>query len=184
MSHHYDEINRAWETVDTGETGDWKSIPRFERTIRTFDSGATRSPMKDKLEYEGFLSPLVIRRFAEYMHKHRKQEDGKLRDADNWQKGMPLDSYIDSGWRHFMDWWLSHRGYNQSTHSSSRVEEALCALMFNVMGYLHELLKEKHEIRSTEEERRRGESEEGYLLDRFAAKSDDPPYRVGFEAKD
>lgn len=107
--------------------------------MREFDTGATRNVDVGQLDYEGFLSPLVLQRFGEFMHKHRVQADGKLRDSDNWQKGMPLDSYMKSGWRHFMDWWLAHRGYS----CRDGIEDALCALLFNVQGYLHEKLKQK-----------------------------------------
>jgi hypothetical protein len=103
--------------------------------MREFDTGATRDDDENKYDYEGFLSPLVVERFAEYMMKHQKQSDGKLRASDNWQKGIPKDAYIKSGFRHFMDWWKAHRGHDVDKH------EALCALMFNVMGYLHEDLK-------------------------------------------
>ena len=108
-------------------------------TKRTFDTGATRDTGNNKLKYEGFLSPAVIKRFAEYMHKNRVQSDGTLRDPDNWQKGIPKDVYTDSGWRHFMDWWCFQRGLS----TEENIEDALCGLMFNTMGYLHELLKEK-----------------------------------------
>jgi len=37
-----------------------------------------------------------------------------------------------------MDWWLEHRGQA----SREGVEDAICALLFNVQGYLHEHLKE------------------------------------------
>ena len=107
--------------------------------IRKFESGATRDGVEGKFDYEGFLSPLVLERFGEYMHKHRLQTDKTLRDSDNWMRGIPKDVYIKSGWRHFMDWWKEHRKLG----SRDGVEESLCALMFNVMGYLHELLKEK-----------------------------------------
>jgi hypothetical protein len=39
-------------------------------------TGATRNLDEDKLDYEGFLSPYVLRRFAAYMHEHRKTPDG------------------------------------------------------------------------------------------------------------
>jgi hypothetical protein len=110
-----------------------------EDKMREFDTGATRDTDEDKFDYEGFLSPIVIKRFGEYMHKHRKQADGKLRDSDNWQKGIPKKAYIKSAIRHFHDWWMEHRGYE----SNEGIEEALCALLFNVQGYLHEHLKEK-----------------------------------------
>lgn len=106
---------------------------------RTFETGATRDTDQGKFDYEGFLSPLVLRRFGEYMHKHRHQSDGKLRDSDNWQKGIPLEVYMKSMWRHFMDLWLHHR--NRWQLANEDIEEALCGLMFNIQGYLHEALK-------------------------------------------
>jgi hypothetical protein len=106
--------------------------------VRTFDTGATRDSDETKPDYEGYLSPAVLVRFGEYMTEHRKQADGALRASDNWQKGIPRAAYIKSAWRHFMDWWRAHR-----SESPALVEEACCALMFNVMGYLHEHLKEQ-----------------------------------------
>ena len=105
--------------------------------MRTFDTGATRDTETGKFDYEGFLSPLVVRRFGAYMHAHRIQADGTLRDSANWQKGIPKDVYIKSAWRHFVDWWLMHR----SCKDRRGVEDALCGLLFNVQGYLHELLR-------------------------------------------
>lgn len=107
--------------------------------IRVFESGANRNPDTDKLDYEGFLSPLVLQRYAEYMHKNRRLANGDLRDSDNWQKGIPQDSLMKSGFRHFVDWWQNHRG----VPAREDVEEACCGLLFNVMGYLHNYLKEK-----------------------------------------
>jgi hypothetical protein len=105
--------------------------------IRKFNTGATRDGDKEKFDYEGFLSPLVLDRFAAYMHKHRVQPDGNLRASDNWQKGIPLDAYMKSGFRHFMDWWRQHRGEVRQDY----LEDSLCALLFNVQGYLHEIIK-------------------------------------------
>ena len=103
--------------------------------MRVFETGATRDGDADKLDYEGFLSPRVLERYARYMHKHRQQTDGKLRDSDNWQKGIPRSAYMKSAWRHFMDVWTRWRsGY----FDVPETEEALCALLFNVMGLLHE----------------------------------------------
>ena len=67
--------------------------------IRTFNTGATRDSDEGKLDFEGFLSPLVIERYAEYLNAHRVQSDGKLRDSDNWQNGMGLSVYMKSLWR-------------------------------------------------------------------------------------
>jgi hypothetical protein len=108
--------------------------------IRTFETGATRDTDEGKLDYEGFLSPRVLQRYARYMHEHRKQSDGSLRASDNWQKGIPPDQYMKSMFRHFMEVWWLHRKLPPTVGVT--LEQALCALMFNVMGYLHEHLKE------------------------------------------
>ena len=108
--------------------------------MRKFETGATRDVDEDKYDYEGFLSPLVMERFAEYMDKHRTQADGDLRDSDNWQKGIPKEAYMKSGWRHFMDWWKEHRGIK----SQEGKEQAICAVIFNAQGYLYEILKDKN----------------------------------------
>lgn len=119
-------------------------------TQRTFITGSTRDTAQDKIDYEGFLSPMVLKRFAEYMHVHRVQSDGILRDSDNWQKGIPMTVYMKSAWRHFMDWWRLHRKIlilekidPAISIDPTALEEALCALMFNTMGYLFEILKAK-----------------------------------------
>jgi hypothetical protein len=108
---------------------------------RTFDTGANRDVDDNKLDYEGFLSPLVLHRFAEYMHKKRKLSDGSQRASDNWQKGIPKEAYIKSGARHFLDWWLDWRDLEDL--SVEELEDTLCGLMFNTMGFLMETLKEK-----------------------------------------
>lgn len=106
--------------------------------IRRFETGSTRDTDEGKLDFEGFLSPRVLERYAQYMNKHRHLPDGSLRDSDNWQAGIPKDVYMKSGFRHFFDWWKEHRGIP----SREGIEDALCALMFNAMGYLNEYLKE------------------------------------------
>ena len=113
--------------------------------MRNFDSGATRDYDTNKNDYEGFLHPLVIERYGNYMTKHRVQADGKLRDSDNWQKGIPKDAYIKSLWRHFLDVWFIHRGFqrfDKQRNEEITMDEALCAILFNVMGYLYEVLKD------------------------------------------
>ena len=107
---------------------------------RVFDTGASRDSDEGKLDYEGFLSPFVLKRFAEYMHENRRMKDGTMRASDNWQKGIPLDAYMKSAWRHFHDWWGWHRGL-----TDDGAEDAICGLLFNAMGYLHCLLVEEQQ---------------------------------------
>ena len=109
--------------------------------MREFATGATRDGDETKLDYEGFLSPLVIERFGQYMHEHRKQADGELRSSDNWQKGIPRYEYLKSGWRHFFDLWKFYRASLRGEVVPRKlVEDAACALFFNIQGYLHEWL--------------------------------------------
>ena len=118
--------------------------------MRYFSTGATRDVDDNKLDFEGFLDPDVIQRYGEFMHIKRYQEDGKLRSADNWQKGIPLSAYMKSLWRHFLAVWLNHRHLVMSEfwgdfpEDREQVEEDLCALLFNAMGYLSEVLKDRN----------------------------------------
>lgn len=112
--------------------------------IRKFDTGATRTADNTRDDPEGYMSPLVEQRFSQYMTKHRFQSDGSIRASDNWQKGMPFDTYIKGAKRHLQHWWLRHRGWPvRDALAGMDIEEDLCALLFNVQGYLHELLKLK-----------------------------------------
>lgn len=107
--------------------------------MRTFSSGATRHQDHSKLDYEGFLDPKVLERYAEYMNKNRVQADGNVRESDNWQKGIPKDVYMKSLLRHMMAMWKHHRAGQVD-------EDEICAILFNTMGYLHEELKEKQQV--------------------------------------
>src|SRR3989304_920804 len=86
--------------------------------VRKFDSGAVRDLDKDKFDIEGFLNPLVLHRYFEYMHKHRNMSNGEKRDSDNWQLlfgEKHLDVCIKSLLRHAFDLWLHHREYDEKT---------------------------------------------------------------------
>lgn len=113
--------------------------------VRRFESGATRDTDQNKLDFEGFLNPLVDESFALFMHKHRVQPGGGLRSADNWQKGIPKDVYMKSLFRHFQHLRLLHRGYEARNEKGNLVtlEGTLNAIRFNTQGYLLETLKEE-----------------------------------------
>jgi hypothetical protein len=111
--------------------------------MREFDTGATRNEDGDKLDYEGFLAPEVLQAYAMYMHGHRQQDDGSIRDADNWQKGIPIKQYMKSLVRHTLDLWAMHRGAQRFDEKGQPFTKLkLCmAILFNAMGYAFELLK-------------------------------------------
>lgn len=111
---------------------------------RLFDSGANRDTDLDKLDYEGFLHPMVLEAYAMYMHDHRQLSDGTMRSADNWQKGMPREEYMKSLLRHVMDLWMMHRGHMAIRHETGRpveMYEALGGILFNAMGYWYQWLE-------------------------------------------
>ena len=132
------------------ETRDYESIDAdtaYQATedngkMRRFASGASRDSGEGKLQYDKFLSPLVLKAYAEFMHTKREMPDGP-RQGDNWQKGIPMEVYMGSMSRHYMDTWLINRGYHGAVEDD--LVTTLVALMFNVHGMLHEVLKEKSE---------------------------------------
>ncbi len=109
-------------------------------TLRTFDTGATRDTAEGKLEPWGFTSALVEKAYSEYMHSHRTQTDGTLRDSDNWKKGIPFNEYKKSLSRHVLDLRLIFEGFPEEAREQDLVR-VLCAVKFNVDGLLFEYLK-------------------------------------------
>ncbi len=112
---------------------------------RVFKTGASRDSDEGKLDYEGFLSPLALACYAQYMHKHRHLPGGTLRASDNWQKGIPRSAYMKSLWRHLIQVWCWHRipDICVAEDEGETLESGLCGVIFNAMGYLHEVEKEK-----------------------------------------
>ncbi len=106
---------------------------------RVFKTGASRNDDSEKLDMEAFNSPIVDRRYGEFMHKNRIQPNGEMRSGDNWQLGITRDAYMKSAVRHVTDWRLVHRGYEPVDKTD--IEEILCAVIFNASGYLFEILK-------------------------------------------
>lgn len=113
--------------------------------IREFKgSKATRDTDEDKLDVEGFISPLVLEAYAKYMHKNRFMKDGTVRDSDNWQ-GLFGDKHqavcMQSLTRHFMDLWLLHRGHE----AREDIDSALAGIMFNTMAIWYKILKDREQ---------------------------------------
>lgn len=106
--------------------------------MREFETGATRDSSHGKPDYEGYLSPLVLAAFGEYMLRHQETANGP-RESDDWQRGIPMDVYMKSLLRHVFALWALHRG----EESSETVEDSACAILFNTQGYLLEHLKQK-----------------------------------------
>jgi hypothetical protein len=119
---------------------DEAAIPSLQKEvqppIRTFSTGATRDTDTNKIDFDGFLCPLVLERYAEYMHANRRMADGSMRDSSNWKAGIPQDVYRKSGWRHFFSFWK----HCLSGNKPLAIVDA-CGILFNTMGWMHEELK-------------------------------------------
>lgn len=142
-----DELNRCIAQRGQGflaTLGELDWITELHRLLyeeddvaRVFETGATRDTDDNKLDFEGFLSPLALERYAQYMHENRRMSDGTLRSSDNWQKGIPMGAYLKSLWRHFFAVWKAHR----VGRGLVAAQDDICGLLFNAMGLLHEVLK-------------------------------------------
>jgi hypothetical protein len=112
------------------------------KEIRQFETGGTRDTNDGKFDYESFNHPLVDKRYAAYMHKHRTLLDGTLRGGDNWQKMFGekhTDVCIKSLCRHVVDARLIHRG----CRGEQTLEDDLCAIIFNAKAYLLKLVLDR-----------------------------------------
>jgi len=138
--HHFNTKAEAQKAADLYEAKQSQTVPE----TRQFESGATRDTATGKLSYVKALSPIVLRRYLQYMLAHRKQSDGTMRDFDNWKNGIPQDTYLDGLVRHCVDLWLLMDGFDaQDNHGPCNLEDLLCAIVFNASGALHELLKKE-----------------------------------------
>lgn len=136
------EVDVIYPLINTAKNGEKLNI------IRQFSTGATRDTDINKLGYSGFLSPIVLKAFAEYMNKNRVMADGSIRQPDNWQKLFGEhheDVCMDSLLRHIMDVWLINRDF--SKESREDIKTALCAIMFNAQAYLFKILKDEYDNR-------------------------------------
>lgn len=149
------DIRECWKFAKAGshfceyhQPSDIKQISTVQSALSQtdqFSTGATRDTDVEKLDPEGFLSPIAILRFCQYMHRCRTLPDGSKRSSDNWQLGIPVKRYMKSLKRHVEELHLYHRGFwvkPTNPKDPQNVEEILCAIFFNTQGMLHEILKE------------------------------------------
>lgn len=108
------------------------------RSTRAFDTGATRDVDHDKIDPEAAIAPIVLTLYCQYMKACQIMPDGSRRQDDNWQRGMPRESYMKSGARHFLEWWQQHRAAEPNSY---KLVIALFGIMFNVQGYILELAR-------------------------------------------
>jgi len=87
---------------------------------QNFTSGAVRDTQTGKGRYD-LLSPLTIKRLAQLY------ERGAIKyEPRNWEKGIPISRYVDSGIRHFFNYL-----------EGERTEDHPAAVMWNAGGIIH-----------------------------------------------
>lgn len=122
--------------------------------MRKFEGGATRDSDDFKFDYEGFTHPLVEHSFAAYMHAHRKQADGAMRDSDNWQQGFgePEENALiclKSLKRHVQDLHLMLRGVSVVDERGEPItmEDCYNSIRFNAQAGLYGFIRDRKEVR-------------------------------------
>lgn len=84
-----------------------------------FDGGGVREATVGKGRFD-LLPPEAITRLAQHY------ENGAKKYADrNWEKGLPLSRFIDSAFRHLMQFM-----------AGDRTEDHLAAILWNISGYI------------------------------------------------
>ena len=97
-----------------------KYITKDSKKRRKFTTDAQRDVAIGKGRYD-LISPIMIERIAGLL------ERGAIKYNDrNWEKGMPLSVYVDSGMRHFFKFLEGHRD-----------EDHLVAAIWNLQALPH-----------------------------------------------
>ena len=113
-----------------------------EKLFRAASSGATRDLNDNKLVYDKFQHPMVVKAFARYMHGKRSMSDGSMRPGDNWWRGFPRVWLLESMHRHYVDVQLHVTGYGE--HAEEPILTALCGLFFNVQALMLEVILNRY----------------------------------------
>lgn len=101
--------------------------------LTKFDSGAIRDTSEGKPNFYECMSPFAMWRYGEYMEKSAEKYG-----ADNWTKGIPIESYMKSLERHLLKLKMELKyGFTkeEGDHAS--------AILFNIMGLIHQQEIEK-----------------------------------------
>lgn len=95
-------------------------LPSTGRELRSFGTGAVRDNVQGKGAYH-LLMPRAIHQLA------RRLEQGALKyAARNWEKGIPMSAFVDSGLRHLFQFMAADDG----------TEDHLAASAWNLMACL------------------------------------------------
>ena len=113
-----DEDKRGWTAYDA-ETIAPPNIIKDSGTRREFESGAVRDVQEGKGRLD-LLPACAILRVARHFEAGAKKYDDR-----NWEKGIPVHSFIDSALRHLMKYL---DGQDDEDHLCAAAWNCLCAM--------------------------------------------------------
>ncbi len=97
-----------------------KHITKDSGKRRGFSTGAVRDVNEEKGRYD-LISPIMMERLAQLLQRGAVKYSSR-----NWEQGMPLSVYMDSGMRHLFKFLEGHRD-----------EDHLVAAIWNLQALLH-----------------------------------------------
>jgi len=97
-----------------------KYITKDSKKRRHFSTGSRRDIATGKGRYD-LVSPIMMERLAGLLERGADKYDDR-----NWEKGMPLSVYMDSGLRHIYKFLEGHKD-----------EDHLIAAIWNFQALLH-----------------------------------------------
>lgn len=89
-------------------------------TRQSFETGAVRDTQEGKGRFD-LIPPICLERLAKLY-----EAGAKKYEARNWEKGIPVSRFIDSGLRHINKW-----------RDGLRDEDHLIQAVFNLFGAVH-----------------------------------------------
>ena len=91
--------------------------------MKKTQKGMLREDKNAKLNYLSYFTPYTLERYATHM------KQGELKHGrSNWKKGgYPQEEYLESAMRHLMALW-----------NEDSSEDHASAVIFNMVGYMHE----------------------------------------------
>lgn len=113
-----DEDKQGWTAYDA-ETIAPPNIIKDSGTRREFESGAVRDVQEGKGRLD-LLPACAILRVARHFEAGAKKYDDR-----NWEKGIPVHSFIDSALRHLMKYL---DGQDDEDHLCAAAWNCLCAM--------------------------------------------------------
>jgi len=104
---------------------------------RKFDTGAHRDMAKSKGRFD-LIPPETLRALAIHYEKGAQKYE-----ARNWEKGLPVSSFIDSGFRHLIDFL---EGRDDENHLIASIWNLFCAYATIIRVQRAELKKELYDL--------------------------------------